>query len=167
MRAQSLQPWPTLCDPMDCSPPGSTVCGILQPRMLEWVALSSSRGSSHPRDQIRRSCDSCFGRQILYPLSHPLGKPRESMNCKQRSCVTRTKIHVLQLRPKTVKYINILKIYKKLGSWFLPGSGFQSSCLSLISFWESHPLCVDMMLHSERNGSLNDTWCLGWGVVGK
>ena len=41
---------PTLCDPMDCSPPGSSVRGILQARILEWVAVSSSRGSSRPRD---------------------------------------------------------------------------------------------------------------------
>ena len=40
---------PTLCDPMDCSPPGSSVHGILQERILEWVAMPSSRGSSHPR----------------------------------------------------------------------------------------------------------------------
>ena len=37
---------PTLCDPMDCSPSGSSVCGILQGRTLYWVAISSSRGSS-------------------------------------------------------------------------------------------------------------------------
>ena len=37
----------TLCDPMDCSPPGSSVHGILQGVLLEWVAMSSSRGSSH------------------------------------------------------------------------------------------------------------------------
>ena len=36
----------TLCDPMDCSPPGSSVHGILQARIVEWVAISSSRGSS-------------------------------------------------------------------------------------------------------------------------
>ena len=41
----------TLCDPMDCSPPGSSVPGILQPRILEWVAISFSRGSSQSRDQ--------------------------------------------------------------------------------------------------------------------
>ena len=40
----------TLCDPMDCSPPGSSVHGgVLQARILEWVAMSSSRGSSQPR----------------------------------------------------------------------------------------------------------------------
>ena len=35
-----------LCDPMDCSLPGSSVCGIFQARVLEWVAISFSRGSS-------------------------------------------------------------------------------------------------------------------------
>ena len=39
------------CDPMDCSPPGSSVHGILQARVLKWVAISFSRGSSHPRDR--------------------------------------------------------------------------------------------------------------------
>ena len=41
----------TLCDSMDCSPPGSSVHGILQARILEWVAMPSSRGSYQPRDQ--------------------------------------------------------------------------------------------------------------------
>ena len=48
--AKSLQSWLTLCDPIDGSPPGSSVPGILQARMLEWVAIPSSRGSSRPRD---------------------------------------------------------------------------------------------------------------------
>ena len=50
------QSCPTLCDPVDCSPPGSSVHGILQARILEWVAISFSRGSSQPRDQARVSC---------------------------------------------------------------------------------------------------------------
>ena len=40
---------PILCDPMDCNPPGSSVHGILQARILKWVAISFSRGSSGPR----------------------------------------------------------------------------------------------------------------------
>ena len=44
--SKSLQLCPTLCDPMDCSPPGSPVHGILQARILEWVAILSSRESS-------------------------------------------------------------------------------------------------------------------------
>ena len=46
------QPCPTLCDPMNCSPPGSSVHGIFQATILEWVAISFSRGSSWPRDWI-------------------------------------------------------------------------------------------------------------------
>ena len=47
---------PTLCDRMDCSPPGSSVHGILQARILEWVAISFSRGSSWPGDRTWVSC---------------------------------------------------------------------------------------------------------------
>ena len=46
----------TLCNPLDCSPPGSSVHGILQTRILEWVTISFSRGSSWPRDWTRVSC---------------------------------------------------------------------------------------------------------------
>ena len=46
----------TLCDPVDCSPPGSSIHGILQARILEWVAISFSRGSSQPRDWTQVSC---------------------------------------------------------------------------------------------------------------
>ena len=49
--AKSLQSCPTLCDPVDCSPPGSSVHGILQARTLQRVAVPSSRGSSRPSDQ--------------------------------------------------------------------------------------------------------------------
>ena len=50
MCARSLQSCPALCNPMDCSPPGSSVHDILQASILEWVAISLSRGSSWPRD---------------------------------------------------------------------------------------------------------------------
>ena len=46
----------TLCDPMNCSPPGSSVQELLQARILEWVAMPSSGGSSQPRDQTQVSC---------------------------------------------------------------------------------------------------------------
>ena len=58
--AQSCQ---TLCDCMDCSPPGSSVCGISQARILEWVAILSSRGSSWPQGL---NPDLLHWRQILY-----------------------------------------------------------------------------------------------------
>ena len=53
---------PSLCDPMGCSPPDSSVPGILQARILEWVAISYSRGSSQARDRIHASCVSCICR---------------------------------------------------------------------------------------------------------
>ena len=56
-----------LCNPMDYSPLVSSVHGIFQARILEWVAISFSRGSSQPRNQ---TCVSCIGRQVLY-----LGSP--------------------------------------------------------------------------------------------
>ena len=46
----------TLCHPMNGSPPGNSVYGILQARILEWLAISFSRGSSPPRDRTRVSC---------------------------------------------------------------------------------------------------------------
>ena len=46
----------TLCDPMDCSPPGLSIPGVFQARILEWVAISFSRRSSGPRDQTQVSC---------------------------------------------------------------------------------------------------------------
>ena len=53
----------TLCNPMDCSPPGSSVHRVFQARILEWVAISFSRESSRPKDQTHVSC---IGRQIPY-----------------------------------------------------------------------------------------------------
>ena len=50
-RCMCVQACLTLCDPMDCSPPGSSVHGILPARILEWIAMPSSRESSPPRDQ--------------------------------------------------------------------------------------------------------------------
>ena len=58
VRAQSLQTSPTLCNRMDCSLPGSSVHGIFQARILEWVAMSSSRGSSRRRYPTRVSSGS-------------------------------------------------------------------------------------------------------------
>ena len=76
--AKSLQSGPTLRDPMDCSPPGSSVHGILQASIWECAAIPFSRGSSQPRDRTQVSC---IGRQILYCLSHK-GKAAEAPGMK-------------------------------------------------------------------------------------
>ena len=63
---KSLQSCPTLCNPMDYSPPGSSDHGIVQARIPEWVAMPSSRESSQPTDLTPVSYVSCTGQQILY-----------------------------------------------------------------------------------------------------
>ena len=74
MGAVLLQLCPTLCDAMDCSLPGSSVHGILQARILEWVATPSSRGSSPPRVWTWVSCSSCIAGGFF--TAGPLGKPQ-------------------------------------------------------------------------------------------
>ena len=80
------QSCPTLCDPMDCSPPVSCVLGILQARILEWVAMPFSRRSSQPRNQTRVSSVSCVGRQVLYHWSP--GRPTICSVLGQAFCLS-------------------------------------------------------------------------------
>ena len=68
---KSMQLCLTLCDPMDCSPPGSSVHGILQARVLMWVAMPSSRGSSQPKDWTCVFYVSCIGRQVHSVGNYP------------------------------------------------------------------------------------------------
>ena len=74
VQSKSLQSCPTLCNPMDCSLPGSSVHGILQARILEWVAVPSSRGSSGPRDRTCISYTYLHWQVGSLPLAPP-GKP--------------------------------------------------------------------------------------------
>ena len=70
MKVKVAQLCLTLCSTMDCSPPGSSVYGISQARILEWVAISFSRESSWPRDQTQVSC--IAGRLFtLWAINHP------------------------------------------------------------------------------------------------
>ena len=61
---------PTLGDPMDCSPPGSSVLGISQARILEWIGMPSSSRSSRPRNGNCISGVSCIGRWVLHHSCH-------------------------------------------------------------------------------------------------
>ena len=63
------------CNPLDCGPPDSSVCGIFQARTLEQLSIPFSRGTSQPRSQTRVFCISCIGRGIFYPLSP--GSPQD------------------------------------------------------------------------------------------
>ena len=79
MYTQSLQSCLNLCDPMDCNPPGSSVHGILQARILEWVAMPFSQGSSQPSDQTLIFC--IAGR---FFSAEPPGKPPHTV-CESES----------------------------------------------------------------------------------
>ena len=74
------QSCPTFCDLMDCSPPGSSVHGILQAKILEWVAISFSRGPSQPRNW---TCISCIASESF--TAEPPGKSLESQTGFQKT----------------------------------------------------------------------------------
>ena len=78
MCAKWLQLCLTLCHPMDCSLPESSVHGIFQARIMKWVAMTSSRRSSKPRDQTCVFYVSCIDRQVLFHWQHWSGVPLPS-----------------------------------------------------------------------------------------
>ena len=113
MHAKSLQSCPTLYDPLDCSPPGSSVHEMPQARIPEGVAISFSRESSWPTDQTHVSCVSCIGRWILYHYHH-LGSPWYSLVTFTMVTFTKHSSASLSLSGE--------------GRWWEPGSDFVHSC---------------------------------------
>ena len=108
VHAKSLQPCRSLCNPLDCSPPSCSVCGILQARIPEWVACPLPGESSRPRGRSHFSYVSCIGRQkqpgnpILYIQAHLIF----SFDTLSRICVS-THIHVAEsLRVQLKIYIH-------------------------------------------------------------
>ena len=88
--AKSLQSCPTLCDPVDRSPPGSSVCGILQAGVLEWVAIPFSRGPSRLRDRtcmfyVSLQCQA--GSLLLVPPGKPKKHSQKIVVVELISCV--------------------------------------------------------------------------------
>ena len=160
----------TLCDPMDCSPPGSSVHGIFQVRLLEWVALLSSKGSSWPRDRVHLSCvedSSSLGN---------LGSPDTSVSVSK---------HTLSFRsagcPRgSVLGLPFLPLSLSLGN-FIYSHGFSYlantddadtfiwlTAIFLIQFWHFWTVLesedwIDSTLHSSpflQNPSLWDRQCI-------
>ena len=78
------QSCPTLCDPMDCTLQGSSVHGIFQAQVLEWVDISFSRGSSPPRDQTRVSCIAGSSFTVWATREYVLSIKQICQNQKQR-----------------------------------------------------------------------------------
>ena len=87
------QSFPTLWDPMDCSPPGFSVHGILHTRILEWVAIHFSRGSSQPRDQTRVSCIAGRFFTIWTTRDAPINSNRQIPDLKIQSAGNRKNHH--------------------------------------------------------------------------
>ena len=97
----AAQSWLTLCNPVDGSPPDYSICGLLQARILEWVAISFCRGSFQPRD---RTCISCIAGRFLYSrkedTSHEIllacfrGSPGSPLHLP---CLTSLRVEMLSL----------------------------------------------------------------------
>ena len=148
------QSCPTLCDPMDYSPPGSSVHGLLQARILEWVANSFSRASSQPMDQTQVSC--------IAGIFHTMGATREALHSTRsraqlsvmtdgmgRGCSRGKRciyiylqlIHIfVHQKPTCVGCKAILFQLKKLlkGQWAVTVSGVARNFIHVTTFDSSH-----------------------------
>ena len=116
---------PTLGDPMDCSPWGSSVHGVSQARIREWVAMPSSRKSSRPKDQSCVSCVSCIGKRILHhstawEASHSYGwshiRRRESRRIPQ--ILARVSLMWLLFHPGVFSHVYLCSLFKSVSSSF-------------------------------------------------
>ena len=113
---------PTLCDLLGCSPPVSSVHGVSQARIREWVAMPSSRKSSRLRDQ---SCVSCIGKRILHhrttwEASHSYGwshiRRRESRRIPQ--ILARVSLTWLLFHPGVFSHVYLCSLFKSVSSSF-------------------------------------------------
>ena len=95
---------PTLCDPVDCSLPGSSIHGILQGKILEWVAISFSRGSSQPRDQTQVShiAGRCFTLWVTKEAQPEIKFPTSSGSLKKQESSRKTSTSALLTMPKSL-----------------------------------------------------------------
>ena len=127
MSAQSLWSCVTLWDPKDCSPPGSSVHGILQAKILDWVAMPTSRGSYWPRNRTLVSCGSCIA-GIFFITEQPVKShkrcrvlfsiftPQKNLMCMYM-CVKQEN----SLFKKNLWIINCFSIIQWIVSSFLSG----------------------------------------------
>ena len=126
--AKSFQLYPTLCDSVNCSLSGSSVHGISQERMLEWVVISFSRASSQPRDRTCVSYVSGIGRWVLYHQLH-MGSPCTSFP-ESKYDLLREPFSDLCVEETSV----ILPLFKKYGKGNEEGSSIPSSKWHVLLF---------------------------------
>ena len=160
--SEVTQSCPTLCDPRDCSPPGSSVHGIFQARILEWAAISFSRGSSRPRDRTqvsrivgRRSAKyTCIYRagmlSILRPEAYEIVVSciSEIIMCVcQVTSVVSDSVPFLDCSPPgssghRVLQARILEWVTMPSSRDLPDPGIEPMCLLYLLHWQAVSLLL-------------------------
>ena len=128
------QSCPTLCNPMDCSIAGSSFHGILQARVLEWVAISFSRGSSWPRDLTHISC---ISRQILYHWA----TMEAPIVCIKKWKIMRTILTILTYNSLCIIFSSLRRRQWQLTPVLLPGESHGQRSLVGCSPW-GHSLRV-------------------------
>ena len=132
-----IQSCPTLCNLTDCSPPGSSVHGISQARLLEWVAMPSSRGSLRPRNWIYVSCVSCI--MVGFFTTEPLGKLLFSLKIMSSS---QNRTRMVQRTLMYPSHRDIIWVLPSLPIMFFTGKGsIQDHVLQLAfsSLWVLSP----------------------------
>ena len=143
--AKSLQSCPTVCDSSDCSPPGFSVHGALQARMLEWVAKPFSRESSRPRVRTSVSCSSCIVSRFFTP--EPLGSHMHH-TCPRRSTETFKWGHYKDTQGSSQHFMVFLN---RTGQWPSASNFFLSHVL-LIKYFKQISRCVNInILHINRH----------------
>ena len=174
--AQSLQSCLILCNPMECSPPGFFIHGILQVGTLEWVAMPSSRGSSRIRDRTYISYVSCIGRQIFTTSaawealgrswSRELGSsaPRHWKGPQVPSglslCYTSWVLSLSTQCKPTLQHCISIWAYGKEGKG--ESLWVEVAHFYFHSFYWQEPLTWPLLVQGRHGNSL---WLLGWGVL--
>ena len=131
----------TLYQPMDCSLPVSSVHGIFQARILEWVSISYSMGSSQPRNWTRVSWGFCIGRQILYHWSHLADAASQIflVSAVKDDAVSPALLLTLQ------KLETVINIWRRYCLPVTVSSKLRSSVLGLCSAWKLQQIAAKVM----------------------
>ena len=104
--SEVAQSCPTLWDPVDCGPLGSSIHGILQARILEWVAISFSRGSPRPRDQtqVSRIAGRCFNLWATREAqSQKKGMPKNVQTTTTIALISHASKVILKILPSEIQ----------------------------------------------------------------
>ena len=140
------QSCPTLCNPVDCSPPGSSVQGILQARILEWVAISFSRGLPDPWVELRSPT---LKADAL--TSEPPGKPSKGSyttilgwSWLQIDTVSMCGFSCLQIGKEQQGGTEAIGLVMRLFPGFLAHVFTSTSCFHIGPCWDPGPLVIDL-----------------------